>query len=195
MRYSYQKNRRESTFERNVKKRQRKTKTIQIKMLGSSPFIKTSPAWKTKKPRWAGITVNYEMGAKLFKTETLYQKFKSIELNKIHLYFTMFQKFRWTVKFRGKTRPFNVLEWIKVLFSIPSIYKFKNKQFFSAGNSTHVNYGQRGNWNLMEGLYIAVCNNCFVFNTSIPKPSPSTVFWVGLVLYSLIRCFTLEQWH
>ena len=51
VRYSYQKNRRESTFERNVKKRQRKTKTIQIKMLGSSPFIKTSPAWKTKKPR------------------------------------------------------------------------------------------------------------------------------------------------
>ena len=120
---------------------------------------------------------------------------KRIELNKIHLYFTMFQKFRWTVKFRGKTRPFNVLEWIKVLFSIPSICNFKNKRFFSAGNSTHVNYGQRGNWNLMEGLYIAVCNNCFVFNTSIPKPSPSTVFWVGLVLYSLIRCFTLEQWH
>ena len=58
------------------KKRQRKTKTIQIKMLGSSPFIKTSPAWKTKKTRWAGITVNYEMGAKLFKTETLCQKFK-----------------------------------------------------------------------------------------------------------------------
>ena len=45
-------------------------------MLGSSPFIKTSPAWKTKKTRWAGITVNYEMGAKLFKTETLCQKFK-----------------------------------------------------------------------------------------------------------------------
>ena len=58
---------------------QKKTKedeTIQIKMLGSSPFIKTSPAWKTKKTRWAGITVNYEMGAKLFKTETLCQKFK-----------------------------------------------------------------------------------------------------------------------
>ena len=92
---------------------QQKTKedeTIQIKLLGSSPFIKTSPAWKTKKTRWAGITVNYEMGAKLFKTETLCQKFKSIELNKIHLYFTMFQKFRWTNKFRGKTRPFNVLE-------------------------------------------------------------------------------------
>ena len=35
---------------------------------------------------------------------------KKIELNKIHLYFIMFQKFRWTVKFRGKTRPFNVLE-------------------------------------------------------------------------------------
>ena len=58
---------------------QQKTKedeTIQIKLLGSSPFIKTSPAWKAKKPRWAGITVNYEMGAKLFKTETLGQKFK-----------------------------------------------------------------------------------------------------------------------
>ena len=58
---------------------QKKTKedeTIQIKMLGSSPFIKTSPAWKTKKTRWAGITVNYEMGTKLFKTQTLCQKFK-----------------------------------------------------------------------------------------------------------------------
>ena len=58
---------------------QKKTKedeTIQIKTLGSSPFIKTSPPWKTKKPRWAGIIVNYEMGAKLFKTETLCQQFK-----------------------------------------------------------------------------------------------------------------------
>ena len=101
----------------------------------------------------------------------------------------MFQKFRWTVKFRGKTRPFNVLEWIKVLFSIPIICNFKNKRFFSAGNSTHVNYGQRGNWNFMEGLYVAVCNNCYVFNTSVAKPSPSIVFWVGFVLYKLIRCF------
>ena len=58
---------------------QKKTKedeTIQIKTLGSSPFIKTSAPWKTKKPRWAGITVNYEMSAKLFKTENLCQKFK-----------------------------------------------------------------------------------------------------------------------
>ena len=58
---------------------QKKTKedeTIQIKTLGSSPFIKTSPPWKTKKPRWAGIIVNYEMGAKLFTTETLCQQFK-----------------------------------------------------------------------------------------------------------------------
>ena len=45
----------------------------------SAPFpvrktvAKTSPAWKTKDPCWAGITVNYEMGAKLFKTETLRQ--------------------------------------------------------------------------------------------------------------------------
>ena len=35
---------------------------------------------------------------------------KQIELNKINLYCIMFQKFGWTVKFRGKTRPFNVLE-------------------------------------------------------------------------------------
>ena len=46
---------------------------------------------------------------------------RKIELNKIHQYFITFQKFRWTVKFRGKTRPFNVLERIKVLFSTPSI--------------------------------------------------------------------------
>ena len=31
---------------------------------------------------------------------------KKIELNKIHLYFII----RWTVKFKGKIRPFNVLE-------------------------------------------------------------------------------------
>ena len=34
----------------------------------------------------------------------------NIELNKIHLYFIIFQKFRRTVKFGGKTLPFNVLE-------------------------------------------------------------------------------------
>ena len=41
----------------------------------------------------------------------------------------------------------------------------------------------------MEGLNIAVCNNCFVFNISVAKPSPSIAFWVGLILYNLIRCF------
>ena len=35
---------------------------------------------------------------------------KKIQLHEIHLYFIMFQKFRWTVKFKGETRPFNVLE-------------------------------------------------------------------------------------
>ena len=34
---------------------------------------------------------------------------------------------------------------------------------------------------LWKGLYIAVLN-CFVFNTSVAKPSPCIVFWVGLVL-------------
>ena len=41
----------------------------------------------------------------------------------------------------------------------------------------------------MEGLNIAVYNNCFVFNISVAKPSPSIPFCVGRILYNLIRCF------
>ena len=41
---------------------------------------------------------------------------------------------------------------------------------------------------LWKGLYIAVFN-CSVFNISVAKPSPCIVFWVGLVLCNLIRCF------
>ena len=41
---------------------------------------------------------------------------------------------------------------------------------------------------LWKGLYIAVFNT-FVFNASVAKPSSYIVFWVGLVLYNLIRCF------
>ena len=44
-------------------------------MLGSSPFIKTSPACKTKKPCWLGVTLltTTETGVKRFKTEALSQ--------------------------------------------------------------------------------------------------------------------------
>ena len=40
-------------------------------MLGSSPFIKTSPACKTKKPCWLDVTLltTTETGVKRFKTE------------------------------------------------------------------------------------------------------------------------------
>ena len=41
-------------------------------------------------------------------------------------------------------------------------------------------------------LYIAVFHT-FAFNASVAKPSPCIVFWVGLVLYNLIRCFTPQK--
>ena len=41
---------------------------------------------------------------------------------------------------------------------------------------------------IWKGLYIAVFNT-FVFKASVAKPSSYIVFWVGLVLYNLIRCF------
>ena len=45
-------------------------------MLGSSPFVKTSPAWEAKKPRWLDVTLltTTETGAKRFKTEASRQK-------------------------------------------------------------------------------------------------------------------------
>ena len=44
-------------------------------MLGSIPFIKTSPTSKTKKPRWLDVTLltTTETGAKRFETEALRQ--------------------------------------------------------------------------------------------------------------------------
>ena len=74
---------------------------------------------------------------------------KRIELNKIHLYF-MFQKFHWTVKLiYRKNSPFQ-----RFRINLSSIFYTEhlqlNERFFSAGNSSHLNYGQRGNWNLME---------------------------------------------
>ena len=79
---------------------------------------------------------------------------KKIELNKIHLYCIMFQKFGWTVKKR-KNSPFQ-----RFRMNLSSIFYTQhlqlNKRFFSAGNSSHVNYGQRGNWNFMERtLYLS----------------------------------------
>ena len=72
-------------------------------MLGSSPFIKTLAEGAS--PSTTKRALNFSKLKPCVKSLN-----KRIELNKIHLYFTMFQKFRWTVKFRGKTRPFNVLE-------------------------------------------------------------------------------------
>ena len=86
-------------------------------MLGSRPFIKTSPACKTKKLRRLDVTLltTNETGANyVLKLKYCVKMLKilnyNIELNKIHLYFIIFQKFRRTVKFGGKTLPFNVLE-------------------------------------------------------------------------------------
>ena len=62
----------------------------------------------------------------------------------------MFQKLHWTVKLiYRKNSPFQ-----RFRINLSSIFYTGhlqlNKRFFSAGNSSHVNYGQRGNWNLME---------------------------------------------
>ena len=132
-----QKNRCESTFETNLKERRKLSK-----MLGSSPFKKPHRLGRLKRLAKRTYPSTTKWVLNFSKLRPCVKFFKSlnrrIELNKIHLYFTIFQKFRWTVKFRGKTRPFNVLEWIKVLFSIPSICNFKNKRFFSAGNSSDI---------------------------------------------------------
>ena len=83
-------------------------------MLGSSPFKKPHRLGrlKTLAERASPSTTNWVLN--FSKLKPCVKFFKSlnrkIELNKIHLYFIIFQKFRWTVKFRGKTRPFNVLE-------------------------------------------------------------------------------------
>ena len=72
-------------------------------MLGSSPFIKTLADGAS--PSTTKRALNFSKLKPCVKSLN-----KRIKLNKIHLYFTMFQKLRWTVKFRGKTRPFNVSE-------------------------------------------------------------------------------------
>ena len=204
MRYFIQKNRCENTFETNLKERRRKTKTVQNVRLQS--ISKTHRLGRLKRlgeriyPSTTKWVLNFS------KLKSCVKFFKSlnrrIELNKIHLSFIIFQKFRWTVKFRGKTRPFNVLECIKVLFSIPSICNSVNKLFFSAGKISHVNYGQRGNGNLMDRtipktlhknyprwLISFVIFNYFVCDSCAANLFPSIVFWVALVLCKLIWCF------
>ena len=77
---------------------------------------------------------------------------KRIELNKIHLYFIVFQKFRWTVKLiLRKNSPFQRFRMNKSSIFYTAHLQL-NKRFFSAGNSSHANYGQRGNWNFMERI-------------------------------------------
>ena len=45
----------------------------------------------------------------------------------------------------------------------------------------------------MERIYILQCLIVLFSMTSVAKPSPCIVFWVGLVLYNLIRCFNPEK--
>ena len=84
------------------------------KMLGSSPFKKPPRLGRLKRLAERTYPSTTKRVLNFSKLKPCFKFFKRlnrrIELNKIHLYFIMFQKFRWTVKFRGKTRPFNVLE-------------------------------------------------------------------------------------
>ena len=72
------------------------------KMLGSSPFKKPYRLGRLKRlakrtypstTKWVLNLSKLKPGVKFLKSLN-----KRIELNKIHLYFIMFQKFHWTVK-------------------------------------------------------------------------------------------------
>ena len=64
------------------------------------------------------------------------------------------------------------------------------KAVLSAGNSQHVNYGQKRNWDLMEKDHILQSLIVlFSILTAVKSENLPLVFWVDLVLCNLIRSF------